>query len=303
MNKGFGIKRGYPRLRRYFGKFMDYISLLRLFTLIAPLMAGITGSYICLGGDIWSRWLEVVYVSFTLVLCQAAGQVINQASGSEDKINKPYRPIPQGRVTEEEAYGLGFLLVIIAAWRGFMVNAIFGGWILLILFFAIFYNLEPIKAKKYLWINVLWMAISRGLLPFVVIWSAFGDPFTVKPWLLGSIAFFWVLAFQPTKDLGDIEGDREYGIKTLPVVYGVEKTEAIIKWLSILPFIPLILYIKSGLLPLSYLLLFALVLIREIGIRGFGEKLEYLENDVSWAMFYLGLSLIFILSVVAEILS
>jgi len=297
-----GIKKGYPRLRRYFGRFMDYIALFRPFTLLAPAIVGLFGALICLKGEFWSHWLEVVYVTFTLMLCQAVGQVINQACGAEeDKINKPYRPIPSGRVSVEEAYGVAFLLTLIALWRGFTVNLTFGLWVVVILFFAIFYNLKPFQARKYVWINLLWMSVSRGLLPFVVIWSAFRSPFELKPWLLGSVAFLWVLAFQPTKDLPDVEGDRKFGIRTLPVVYGVEKTKKIIKWLSILPFMPLVVYVQFGFLPISYLLLLNLAIIREIGIWGFDKKLTITENTVAWVCFYVGLSLIFILSWIAEV--
>jgi len=298
-----GIKRGYPRLRRHFGRFMDFVALIRPFTLLAPIIVGFFGSLICLKGEFWSHWLEVVYVTFTLVLCQAVGQCINQACGvDEDKINKPYRPIPSGRVSVEEAYGLAFLLTLIALWRGFTVSVTFGLWITVILFFAVFYNLKPFQARKYLWINLLWMSVSRGLLPFVVIWSAFRNPFELKPWLLGSIAFLWTFAFQPTKDITDVEGDRKFDIRTLPVAYGIEKTKAFIKWASILPFIPLIIYTQTGLLPLSYLLLFSLEAVREVGIWGFDKKLGSLENTLSWACFYLGLSLIFMLSYIAEVM-
>jgi len=298
-----GIKKGYPRLRRYFGRFMDFVALIRPFTLLAPVIVGFFGSLICLKGEFWNHWLEVVYVTFTLMLCQAVGQCINQACGvDEDRINKPYRPIPSGRVSVEEAYGLAFLLTLISLWRGFTVSLTFGLWTVVILFFAVFYNLKPFQARKYVWINLLWMSVSRGLLPFVVIWSAFRNPFELKPWLLGSVAFLWVFAFQPTKDLTDIEGDKRFGIRTLPVVYGVDKTKSFIKWFSILPFLPLVLYIQFGLLSLPYLLLLNLAIIREIGIWGFDKKLGPLENTLSWACFYLGLSLIFMLSYIAEVM-
>jgi len=303
MLKEAGIKRGYPKLREFFGRIMDFVALVRPFTLVAPVIVGFFGSLICLKGEFWNHWLEVVYVTFTLMLCQAVGQCINQACGvEEDKINKPYRPIPSGRVTVEEAYGLAFLLTLISLWRGFTVNMTFGFWIVVLLFFAIFYNLKPFEVRKYVWVNLFWMSVSRGLLPFVVVWSAFRDPFELKPWLLGSIAFLWVFAFQPTKDFTDVEGDREFGINTLPVVYGLERTKTIIKWLSVLPFIPLVLYIQLGLLSLPYLLLLNLAIVREIAIWGFDKKLGIAENNIAWICFYVGLSLIFLLSWIAEVI-
>jgi geranylgeranylglycerol-phosphate geranylgeranyltransferase len=303
MPRYYGIKRGYPRVERVFGRIAAYIQLIRVFTLLAPVVVGFFGSLICLGDMFWSRWLEVVYVTFTLMLCQAVGQVVNQACGvDEDRINKPYRPIPSGKITVEEAYGLAFLLTMISLWRGFTISLTFGLWTAVILFFAVFYNLKPFQARKYVWVNLLWMSVSRGLLPLIVIWSAFRSPFELKPWLLGSIAFLWVFAFQTTKDIPDVEGDRRFGIRTLPVVYGVEKTKSFIRWASILPFVPLILYVQSGLLPLTYLLLVNLAVVREIGIWGFDRKMGVTENTLGWVAFYLGLSLIFVLSYIAEVI-
>lgn len=299
-----GIKEGYPRLRRRFGRFVDYIALLRPFTLVAPVVAGFSVSFICLGSDVWSQWLKVVYVTFTLALCQAVGQVVNQATGvEEDRINKPYRPIPSGRVSVEEAYGVAFLLTLAALWRGFTVKVTFGFWITLVLFFALFYNLKPVEARRRVWVNLLWMSISRGLLPFVVVWSAYRSPFELKPWLLGSIAFLWVFAFQPTKDIPDVRGDAIYGIRTLPVVYGVGWTETFIKYTSLLPFVPLVVYVWRGILPSTYLLLLSVVVVREIGVRGLRKEAPVTENTLGWMMFYVGLGLIFVLSLVAEFLS
>lgn len=302
-NRRWGITEGYPTLRRLIGRLSDYLSLFRPFTLSAPFLVGVFGSAICLGSTFWTEWTKVVYVSLTLAFCQGVGQCINQAVGvDEDRVNKPYRPIPSGRATVEEAYGLAFLLSLFAVGRAFTINAAFGVWILTILFFAVFYNLKPFQVRKYLWVNLLWMAVSRGLLPFTVVWSAYGSPFTLKPWLLGSVAFLWVFGFQATKDLGDVEGDQRFGIRTLPVAYGVEKTKTMIKYLSLLPFTPLVWYVHSGLLPLSYLLLINLALVREVGLWGFGRRLSFAENDVSWLCFYIGLGLIFILSYIAELL-
>jgi len=300
--KYYGIKHGYPRIEKIFGRIAAYIQLLRPFTLVAPVLVGFFGSLICLGEEFWDHWLEVVYVAFTLMLCQATGQCINQACGvDEDRINKPWRPIPQGRVSVEEAYGLAFLLTIISLWRGFTVSLTFGLWTVVILFFAIFYNLKPVAAQKHVWVNLTWMSVSRGLIPLPAIWSAFADPFALEPWLIGIIAFFWTFSFQTTKDINDIEGDRMFGNRTLPVVYGVDFTKRFIYWASFIPFIVLICFVGMGLLETEYLILLVLLITRTIGVRGLDKEMNMTENNLAWSIFYLNLGLIFILSAIAEL--
>ena len=299
-----GILEGYPNIRERFGHVADYLSLLRPFTLLPPFLVGVFGSLIAIACGLSATGSQIIYVALTLVLCQAVGQCINQAVGSgEDLINKPYRPIPSGRLGVKEAYGFGLLLMMIAIGRAFTINLSYGGGILIILFFAISYNLALIEARKRLGINLLWMALSRGLLVFPVIWSAYGDPFVLKPWLLGSIGFLWVLALQSTKDLGDIPGDTFVGNLTLPVVYGASATKVFMRLLSILPLIILAAYLWLGLLPSAYaLLLGGLVLFRHIAVRNFDVKLDFGENNLSWLVFYIGLGMIYLLSFIAELI-
>jgi len=278
--KNYGIKRGYPRLRRYFGKLVDYVALIRPFTLVAPFFVGFFGSLIYLASTHQLSafpllWSEIIFVSLTLTLCQA--------------------------VTPEEAMGLGWLLTLIAIGRAFTINVMFGSWILVILFFALFYNVEPLRVKRYCWLNLTWMSVSRGLLPFVAIWSVWGSPLTLKPWLLGSIAFLWCLAFQNTKDIIDVKGDSEFNIQTLPVRYGLKNTKRIMQILSLFPFIALVLYVQSGLLALPYLLLLSLAILREVNLHYLTKTTDKSENVVGWVGFYVGLSLIYILSFIAEV--
>ncbi len=298
-----GILEGYPRIRERFGQIADYLALVRPFTLLPPFLVGIFGSLLTVqSGAVASIW-TIIYISLTLALCQAVGQCINQAVGAEeDLINKPYRPIPSGRIGVKEAYGLGFLLFLFAIGRAFTVNVSFGLGILVLLFFAVFYNLKPIEARKHLGLNLLWMSLSRGLLPLLVIWSAYADPFVAKPWVLGSIAFLWVVAFQPTKDLPDVEGDTQLDLPTLPVVYGVRKTYKWIKWVSFTPFVLLTGYLVYGVLPVAYGLLYLLLVMREIGVRGLSRKINNMENNLGWLMFYLGLGFIYVLSWLAEMI-
>jgi len=145
----YGIVEGYPKLRRRFGKFVGYIQLVRPFTLLAPLLAGIFGVLTPVKNFSLEHLTTAVYVGLTLALLQASGQVINQYADSElDKLIKPYRPIPSGLVTREEALGLAWLLAIFSIGRAFTISTFFGLIGLTLLFFAVFYSLAPFSPRK-----------------------------------------------------------------------------------------------------------------------------------------------------------
>jgi len=304
-----GILRGYPNLRRYMGKIADYVMLCRPFTLLAPVLAGFFGVLIQLASYdalyLFSKELPtIIYVSVTMLLSQAVGQVLNQASDVEiDKINRPYRPIPAGRITVEEALGLGYLLLLIALLRGFTVNITFGTIMAIILFFAVFYNLPPIRAKKYFGINLMWMAMSRGLLPFLASWSVFGSLWDAKPWVLGGFATLWVINWQPTKDFPDVEGDRKFQIYTLPVKLGKKKAASFMKTFIPVPFLFLAAAVFLGTLKLLYLLLLVLMWISLMNINNLNVAAGVTENTRAWIGFYGGLGMIYILSFIIEVVA
>ena len=205
-----GITAGYPWISRYFGRISAYIALIRPFTLVAPLVAGIIGVLVPLREISFRNIETAVYIGITLALAQGCGQCLNQYADAElDKQIKPYRPIPSGLVTREEALGLSWLLAIFAVGRAFTISEFFGLMILLLLFFAVFYSLAPFSPRKIdPFINTAWMAVSRGFIPMYAVWSIYGD--TAIGLRYAVLALLWVMGFQATKDIGDIVGDLNF---------------------------------------------------------------------------------------------
>jgi len=205
-----------PRSSRISGrKVTAYLALVRPFTLTPPIFVGVflTVAKVGLSFDAVVRG---VYVGLTLALAQACGQVVNQVADRElDRVVKPYRPIPQGYVTAEEAIGLAWLLALLAVARSFTISTHFGLMTCLILFFAVFYSLPPLSPRRVNpWLNHLWVSFSRSVLPFLAVMG-------VEEWRYAALAFAWAFGWQATKDVPDVEGDRRFGIKTIANTYGV----------------------------------------------------------------------------------
>ena len=102
-------------------KIRGYIELLRPFTLLAPI---IVSSSIMIASLIYSGRTDVTFLTIVLTvipasLCFAllngASNALNQATDyKEDKLSKPYRPIPKGVLSRKEAQNISFLLYIFA---------------------------------------------------------------------------------------------------------------------------------------------------------------------------------------------
>lgn len=223
------------------GKVRGVIQLIRPFTLIMPFIGGISGALMALASQgalttpyiasefPYLRWdfplLELLWGAMTLVIVNAASNTLNQVYDYDiDKINKPYRPIPQNIITKDEALTIAWVLYLVTLWRISMLNRGFATIILIIMLVTIFYSVPPLRFKQRFMISNISIAFARGLLGFVAAWSIFGSPIPWEdptPWIIGLIFGIYLMGAVTTKDFTDVKGDKKYGMNTLPVVWGM----------------------------------------------------------------------------------
>ncbi|MCD6480892.1 MAG: UbiA prenyltransferase family protein [Thermoplasmata archaeon] len=283
-----------------------WFMLVRPFTLIAPFMAVIFGVLFQLAayGEIQlfsQNFSMVLLAALAMASAQAVGQIMNQVEDVEiDRANgKDYRPIVSGEISEEKAQAAAMFFAIFSIIMGYAINVVYGSFMVILLMAGVFYNLEPFRLKRRLWLNTGSLAISRGLLPMPAAWSVFGSVGDATPWLLGSVIALWVMGWQNTKDINDIEGDKRYGIITPAVYHGIKTLTRIITAFSLLSFLLLAIYIKMNLIPAHLAALFILLMptlwmIYKI-TKGDFSRIT-LENNELWAAFYLTLAGFYIVS-------
>jgi 4-hydroxybenzoate polyprenyltransferase len=276
-------------------KLRGFVDLLRPFTLLAPLVGGLCGAILGAKSEDFRNFdlLQLIYGVGTLVIINAASNALNQVTDLEiDRINKPYRPIPSKIVSVNEALSVAALLYAFALFRAFLLNSIFFGFVSIIIGVTMGYSLPPLRFKKRLLLSNVSIAMGRGLLGFVAAWTIFGyvwDPF---PWILGSIMFVYLLGTATTKDFTDIAGDKKYGIKTLPTIYGTKKSALFTIPFFILPFLLIPLIAFGGYLKLESVYL-AIILIlwgaytSILMVKYVTTSDKKFENTPAWKNMYL----------------
>ncbi|UCE36915.1 MAG: UbiA family prenyltransferase [Thermoplasmata archaeon] len=295
-------------------KVRGFIDLFRPFTLLAPLIGGI-----CIGLMGWASknpfpendlpflyfdhhfpflqyhhgFLELLIGASTLVLLNAASNALNASYDVEiDKINKPYRPIPSGIITKDEARTIAWILYPVVLFRAVLVNRTFGFFVMIIMLITIAYSTPPLRLKKRLWFSNLTIAFARGMLGFVAAWAIFGDPFSdFTPWIIGGVMMIFLIGAITSKDFTDIKGDKVHGMRTLPVVYGVRKAAVISGPFFVLPFILILAGVMSGVLELRMLWLMLMVVwgvVTALLMQTVATKEEKIfENTIVWVNMYL----------------
>ena len=275
-------------------KIRIYLELLRPFTLLAPLIVSssvIIASLVNSGTtnlSFISLLWTILSASFCFALLNGASNALNQATDwKEDALSKPYRPIPKGIITPKEAYKVSFFLYTVALLFSLTINILFSFFIFLIAFFSITYSIPP-RMKKFLFLNQLWVALSRGFFGIIGSWSVFGNPFEPLPLAIGCVAALFLFGGTTTKDILDSEADRTVGTKTLVNVFGV-KTSAFFSFVFMTGafglIIPLVYFhiIHYTFLPLVLLGILSVL----IGWLMFHEhKNTKCENTSAWTLMY-----------------
>lgn len=155
-------------------------------------------------------------------LVAAAGNVINDYFDFEiDRINKPRRPIPSGRMTRRESWRYSWLLSAVAL--GLAAGAGRRTFVCVALWTACLYAYSACLKTRFLLGNLMVSAVSSsGFL--LGAWLGGHPAAAAVPALL---AFPFILGREIVKDVEDLPGDRACGARTLARRLGARRALAV----------------------------------------------------------------------------
>ncbi|NEO89360.1 MAG: chlorophyll synthase ChlG [Moorea sp. SIO3G5] len=196
-----------------------------------PLMWGVVCGAASSGGYTWT--LEDLLMAAACMLLSGplmAGytQTLNDFYDREiDAINEPYRPIPSGAISIPQVITQIVVLLLagialsygLDVWAGHEFPTLtcltLGG-----AFLAYIYSAPPLKLKKNGWLGNYALGASYIALPW---WAGHGL-FGHLNLTIMILTLFYSLAglgIAVVNDFKSVEGDRELGLKSLPVMFGV----------------------------------------------------------------------------------
>jgi 4-hydroxybenzoate polyprenyltransferase len=285
------------------GKLRAYVDLGRPFTLVAPALGFISGALTAVGAAPREPWSPLLLVAPFIgapmaALLNAGNNALNQIYDLEiDRVNKPKRPLPSGRLSIAQVWwftNITYALALVLAWLVAPNGRHECFWLVAVAVVCTYlYSVPPFRTKRLgIWANVT-IAIPRGVLLKVAGWSSVKTIAGLEPWYIGAIFGLFLLGATTTKDFADMEGDRRGGCRTLPIRYGVRKAAWMISPSFVIPFIMINIGAAAGVLTGSFWLLQILGTVMTI----YGLYVLYLmlrrpedlaveENHVSWAHMY-----------------
>lgn len=222
-----------------------FLEILRPANCIVAGLVGILGATVALGSlPSYEKSLMIFLVVF---LGCSWGNIINDYFDYEiDKINRPSRPLPRGALSRKVALIYGVCLAALGLLIAYMLNlgAFFFALGAYLLMYLYAWKLKPTPL-----VGNLAVATLTGATPL------YGAIAVGKIGLAGYLAlcaFLVNVAREIFKDVEDVEGDKAHGAKTLPIVWGVEKSSKLGVLFSIATVIASFLPVKAG-IGLGYL--------------------------------------------------
>jgi chlorophyll synthase len=196
-----------------------------------PLIWGVVCGAASSGGYFWS-WENVLKVLTCMLLSgplmTGYTQTLNDFYDRElDAINEPYRPIPSGAISIPQVVTQIILLLLAGVlvaygldqWAGhdfpILTCLTLGGG-----FVAYIYSAPPLKLKQNGWLGNYALGASYIALPWWAGHALFGtlNSTLIILTLVYSLAG---LGIAVVNDFKSVEGDRQLGLKSLPVMFGI----------------------------------------------------------------------------------
>jgi chlorophyll/bacteriochlorophyll a synthase len=256
-----------------------------------PLIWGVVCGAASSGNYTWT--LENVLIAAACMLLSGpllAGytQTINDFYDRDiDAINEPYRPIPSGAISISQV--IAQITVLLAAgiavaylldqWAGhpfptITVLAIGGS------FLSYIYSAPPLKLKKNGWLGNYALGASYIALPWWAGHALFGD---LNATIVVLTLFYSLagLGIAIVNDFKSVEGDRQLGLQSLPVMFGV----ATAAWICVLMIDIFQLGVAGYLMSVQqnlYAVLLILLVIPQITFQDMYFLRDPLKNDVKY---------------------
>ncbi|MGF3585088.1 MAG: UbiA family prenyltransferase [Thermoplasmatota archaeon] len=224
-------------------KLFAHLETWRLYTVIWCGLASLAGTSITYGSF---PTLKIALLSlFIPMMGWIAGLYLSDYLDRKlDKIQKPHRPIPSGRIKPSEALITGVIFAITGFLLCFLLNL--KNVLLVFIVAALVFSYAKISKSREILGN-----LNRGLVTVAAyFFGVFSTGYSISElpiyiWLLAIIFLLHDTNSNLVGAIRDVEGDKKGGYRTIPVKYGVKKSAIIsivltIIWLPLTLILPCI---------------------------------------------------------------
>jgi len=203
-----------------------YLAFVRFSHSVFALPFALTGALLAIQGTPMTprhiAW-RVLWIVVAMVAARSAAMGFNRLVDAQYDARNPrtaMRELPRGAMTRSEAIVfivISSLVFVLAAWQlGWICFALSPVALAIVFWYSL--------AKRYTAYTQLFLALAMAVAPVGGWLAAGGAVGTVEPWLLGAAIGTWVGGFDILYACQDLDCDREVGLKSIPVRFGVRRS-------------------------------------------------------------------------------
>jgi 4-hydroxybenzoate polyprenyltransferase len=169
------------------------------------------------------NYCDVLFLSLGILFLVAFANAHNDIIDFEiDKINRPKRPLPSGKISIKAVYGMLGILFFFTMFFSLLAGVKFAFLFLIASLLSIAYNCFlkglPLVGN----FTVALLATTPVIIPII----NFGLP-QLELYILAFFAFMLTFAREIIKDIEDMEGDKSQNLKTFPLLAGINLSLAL----------------------------------------------------------------------------
>jgi 4-hydroxybenzoate polyprenyltransferase len=198
-----------------------YLSFIRFSHSVFALPFALTGAPLA-AREHPLTWSRVGWIVAAMVAARSAAMGFNRLVDAEYDARNPrtaMRELPRGMMSRTEASV--FVIVASAAFvaTAWMINPLCAALSPLALAIVFWYSL----AKRYTSYTQAFLGLAMAVAPVGGWLAAGGEFWRSEPWLLGAAIGLWVGGFDVLYACQDYAFDRDHGLRSIPVRFGIER--------------------------------------------------------------------------------
>ena len=199
-----------------------YLAFIRFSHSVFALPFALTGALLA-AREHSITWPRVAWIVAAMVAARSAAMGFNRLVDAHYDAKNPrtaMRELPRGVMSRAEA--IGFVVITSAAFifTSWMISTLCGILSPVALAIVFWYSL----AKRFTTYTQAFLGLAMAVAPVGGWLAAGGEASRLEPWLLGAAIGLWVGGFDVLYACQDYAFDREHGLRSIPVRFGIARS-------------------------------------------------------------------------------
>lgn len=219
-----------------FARIRTYASFVRFSHSVFALPFALTGALLA-SRHVPLTWGRAAWIIVAMVAARSAAMGFNRVADARYDAHNPRtanRELPRGAMTRGEAWLFVLTASLVFVYSAYRLGPICFVLSPVALAIVFWYSL----AKRYTAYTQLFLGLAMAVAP-VGGWLAAGGRAGWEPWLLGLAIGTWVGGFDVLYACQDLDHDRAFGLRSIPIRFGVRGALAISRLMHVITVVAL----------------------------------------------------------------